>query len=232
MAFCINSSLLDERATGRLELLSWLWHDEPPDLVILETLESIPDDVALSAIEMVCDTGLPVWVSFRRARDGMASVDGSVTPDPDPDAFHQGIERLEALGVSAMIVNCVPADAPAETLDWLRGQTSLPIGCYPNLGHGAGAEWEFDSSVTPARLRDARLFLARRSGARIVGGCCGVMPEIAWRRCGRCCRSRWPRAAGGLPSSGSFARTLTPAIRAPRAGSATHDPEFSRAMAA
>ena len=176
VAFCVNSSLLDERATGRLELLSWLWHDEPPDLVILETLESIPNDVALSAIEMVCDTGLPVWVSFRRARDGMASVDGSVTPDPGPDAFHQGIERLESLGVRAVMVNCVPADHLPETLEWLRGQTSLPIGCYPNLGHSAGAEWEFDSSVSPTDYATlASAWLA--SGARIVGGCCGVMPE-------------------------------------------------------
>jgi S-methylmethionine-dependent homocysteine/selenocysteine methylase len=175
-AFCINSSLLNERATGRLELLSWLWHDEPPDLVILETLDTIPDGVALQAIEMVCDTGLPVWVSFRRARGGMAGPEGDVTPDTDAGAFRQGAERLESLGVKALLVNCVPADDLADTVEWLRGQTSLPIGCYPNLGHGAGAHWEFDATVGPEDFASlASTWID--AGAQIVGGCCGVTPK-------------------------------------------------------
>jgi homocysteine S-methyltransferase len=175
-AFCINSRLLDERATGRLELLSWVWHEEPPDLVILETLESIPDEVALEAIEVVCDTGIPVWVSFRRRRTGMASVDGEVRPDTDPAAFHSSLERLEGMGVRAILVNCVPAPELPDTLEWLRAQTSLPIGCYPNLGHSAGSHWEFDGGVGPqdyAHLAGSWL----DAGARIVGGCCGVMPR-------------------------------------------------------
>jgi S-methylmethionine-dependent homocysteine/selenocysteine methylase len=175
-AFCINSSLLDERATGRLELLSWLWHDEPPDLVVLETLETIPDSVALNAIQMVCDTGLPVWVSFRRARSGMSTVDGSVTPDSDPDAFRAALEQLEGIGVKAVLVNCVPTEQLPDTLEWLRGQTSLPVGCYPNLGHSEGARWDFDTGVGPqeyARLASGWI----AAGARIVGGCCGVTPK-------------------------------------------------------
>jgi S-methylmethionine-dependent homocysteine/selenocysteine methylase len=172
-AFCINSSVLDERATGRLELLSWLWHDEPPDLVILETLETIPNEVAMGAIEMVCDTGLPVWLSFRRARDGMCSIDGDVRPDPDPDAFRASLERLEGMGVRAISVNCIPADHLADTMEWLRGQTSLPIGCYPNLGHSHGARWDFDTSVGVQEYASmASSWIG--AGARIVGGCCGV----------------------------------------------------------
>ena len=124
-AFCINSSLLDERATGRLELLSWLWHDEPPDLVILETLEAIPDGLALQAIEMVCDTGLPVWTSFRRRPEGMSDAEGNVTPDTDPADFRHGAERLEALGVKAILVNCLHANELEATVAWFRGQTSL-----------------------------------------------------------------------------------------------------------
>jgi S-methylmethionine-dependent homocysteine/selenocysteine methylase len=176
VAFCINSALLNERASGRLELLSWLWHDEPPDLVILETLETIPDEVALEAIAVVCDTGLPVWLSFRRRREGMSSVEGQVTPDADPDAFPGALERLEGLGVRAALVNCVPVDELPATVEYLRGQTSLPIGCYPNLGHSAGAHWQFDGGVGPddyARLAGSWL----AAGAQIVGGCCGVTPE-------------------------------------------------------
>ena len=172
-AFCINSALLDEHAQGRLELLSWVWHEEPPDLVILETLEAVPDEVALETIAMVTATGLPVWVSFRRRPEGMSSVDGNVLPDTDASAFPAALGKLEDLGVRAVLVNCVPVDEVEATLGILRGQTSLPIGCYPNLGHGAGTHWEFDSGVGPHEY--AQLAKGwKGAGAQIVGGCCGV----------------------------------------------------------
>jgi S-methylmethionine-dependent homocysteine/selenocysteine methylase len=174
-AFCINSALLDERASGRLELLSWVWNDEPPDLVILETLETIPDDVALETISMVCETGLPVWVSFRRQAEGMSRVDGGIVPDPEPGSFAHALERLERVGVSAVLVNCVPVGELERTVEALRGQTWLPIGCYPNLGHSAGPSWEFDRDTGPQEFAQlARAWVA--AGARIVGGCCGVTP--------------------------------------------------------
>jgi homocysteine S-methyltransferase len=175
-AFCVNSALLDKRAQGKLELLSWAWHEEPPDLVIMETLESVPDEVALETIAMVTATGLPVWVSFRRRREGMSSVDGRVLADDDPNAFPRALERLEELGVRAVLVNCVPVAQLEDTLTWLRDQTALPIGCYPNLGHGVGARWEFDAGVGPQEF--ARMAASwRTAGARIMGGCCGVTPK-------------------------------------------------------
>ena len=172
-AFCINSALLDERAQGRLELLSWVWHEEPPDLVILETLEAIPDEVALETISMVTATGLPVWVSFRRRNGGMSSVDGRVLPDSSEAPSRPRWRASRSSGVRAVLVNCVPVDELDETMRAMRAQTSLPIGCYPNLGHGHGSQWEFDSGVGPHEY--ARLAASwKDAGAQIVGGCCGV----------------------------------------------------------
>ena len=79
-------------------------------------------------------------------------------------------------GVQAVLVNCVPVAGIPETVESLRSATSLPVGCYPNLGHGAGTEWEFDPETGPSEYaRLARSWLD--AGARIVGGCCGVTPE-------------------------------------------------------
>jgi homocysteine S-methyltransferase len=176
VAFCANSALLGRKAQGRLELLSWAWQAEPPDMVILETLESIPDALAFETIEMVAATGLPVWVSFRRGKSGMARADGEPVPDPEPAAFAEALERLEDIGVKAILANCVPVAGIPETMESLRSATSLPIGCYPNLGHGGGAEWDFDPNIGPTEYaRLARSWLD--AGARIVGGCCGVTPE-------------------------------------------------------
>src|SRR5919201_301157 len=130
VALCAHSALLDRRAQGRLELLSWAWQAEPPDLVILETLEAVPDDLALETIEMVTATGLPVWISFRRGGDAMSRADGTPVPDPDPGAFGAALGRLEEIGVRAILVNCVPAAGIRETVESLRSATALPVGCY------------------------------------------------------------------------------------------------------
>ncbi|HKH23305.1 MAG TPA: homocysteine S-methyltransferase family protein [Solirubrobacterales bacterium] len=176
VAFCANSALLDRRAQGRLELLSWAWQAEPPDLVILETLEAVPDELALETIEMVTETGLPVWISFRRGHQAMARADGTPVPDPDPDAFAEALGRLESIGVRAILANCVPARGIRETVESLRSGTALPVGCYPNLGHGQGSDWEFDPDVGPGEYAAlARSWLD--AGARVIGGCCGVTPE-------------------------------------------------------
>jgi S-methylmethionine-dependent homocysteine/selenocysteine methylase len=176
VAFSANSALLDRRAQGRLELLTWAWQAEPPDLVILETLEAIPDELSIETIEMVAATGLPVWVSFRRGHDAMSRANGEPVPDPDPNAFAEALGRLEGLGVRAILVNCVPAAGIRETIESLRSTTSLPVGCYPNLGHGVGSEWEFDPDVGPGEYAGlARSWLD--SGARVIGGCCGVTPD-------------------------------------------------------
>jgi S-methylmethionine-dependent homocysteine/selenocysteine methylase len=174
-AFCINSSLIDERSSGRLELLSWMWNEEPPDLVILETLETIPDQAALRTMEMICETGLPLWVGFRRRREGMSTADGKIVQDRESSEFRQALDRMRGIGMQAVLVNCVPAAQLDDTVRWLREQTPLPVGCYPNLGHSAGSHWEFDEDIGPdeyARMAESWV----DAGARIIGGCCGVTP--------------------------------------------------------
>ena len=173
-AFCINSALLDERAQGRLELLSWVWHEEPPDLVILETLEAVPDEVALETIAMVTATGLPVWVSFRRRTEGMSSVDGNVLPDSDANAFPAALGKLEGLGVRAVLVNCVPVDeVDGDPGRAARRRPRCRSAATRTSGTARATHWEFDSGVGPqeyAQMAESW----KGAGAQIVGGCCGV----------------------------------------------------------
>jgi 5-methyltetrahydrofolate--homocysteine methyltransferase len=83
---------------------------------------------------------------------------------------------MRGIGVDAALVNCVPVDHLDETMRWLREQTPMSIGCYPNLGRSAGLHWEFDDQTGPREFaRLAESWVA--AGARIVGGCCGVTPE-------------------------------------------------------
>jgi len=42
----------------------------PPDLILFETLSMIGDNVTMPVIEALIAEGWPVWVSFRRCRQG------------------------------------------------------------------------------------------------------------------------------------------------------------------
>jgi SAM-dependent methyltransferase len=117
------------------------------------------------------------------------------------------------MGVSALLVNCLPPDHVPGMLPWLRDFTDLPLGAYPNLGYYTEAGWRFDLHLGPAEYA----LLAkewREEGAQIVGGCCGVTPEhiAAVRRAlvgTKPGRSRGPGrgSAASLPTSRLVSRS-------------------------
>ena len=121
------------------------------------------------------ETGLPVWLSFRRCRHGVCGVFGQHWGPPEGDLFGRAARRFEELGVAALLVNCLPVDHVPGMLSWLRDFTGLPLGVYPNLGHLAGPLWRFDEEIDPERYAELALGW-RAEGAQIVGGCCGTTP--------------------------------------------------------
>ncbi len=176
VAFSLNVALAHPPIVGELELLSLLWNVDPPDLVIVETLDSYPDAALLRAIENVTGTGLPVWVSFRRGAVGMCCPDGDEIPDHDPAAFRNAVRALEQAGVEAVLVNCIPVERVDAALEVLARSTSLLIGCYPRLGRPGTDGWAFDGD-TGALDYAERALRWRSAGASVIGGCCGVTPE-------------------------------------------------------
>jgi len=155
-----------------------------PDLILAETVETIPPDLRFSTLELLLETGLPLWVSFRWTVDG------------PPDLRHQGIPpyagtlqkadgsllvraatALEERGVSALLLNCLPRELVVGMLPLLRGATSLPLGVYPNVGTYRDPGWSFDDDVTPADYAGDAARWRDVEGAQIVGGCCGTTPE-------------------------------------------------------
>ena len=158
--------------------------DAGPDLILAETVETISPELRFPIFEQLLETGLPLWAAFRWTVDG------------PPDLRHQGIPpyaarlqdagggllvraatALEELGVSAVLLNCMPRELMTGMLPLVRRSTTLPLGVYPNVGTYRDPGWSFDEDVTPAdyaadaeRWRDVE-------GAQIIGGCCGTTPE-------------------------------------------------------
>jgi SAM-dependent methyltransferase len=174
VAFSLNGDVDRPEGAETIRLLSRAFADEAPDLILLETLSLVRPSLT-EAIAQLVDTGLPVWLSFRRCRHGLCGVYGQHWGGPEGDAFGRAARRFEEAGVQALLVNCIPPDHVDGMLAYLRDFCDLPLGAYPNLGYFTNDGWRFETGVDDERYAA----MARRwrdEGAQIVGGCCGVGP--------------------------------------------------------
>ncbi|MGH2875561.1 MAG: homocysteine S-methyltransferase family protein [Solirubrobacteraceae bacterium] len=175
VAFSLNGDVDTPDGRETIALLSRAFEQERPDLILLETL-SLVRSSTYATVEALLDTGIPVWLSFRRCRHGVCGVYGEHWGGPEGDTFGRAARRFEEMGVGALAINCIPPDHVAGMLSWLRDFTDLPLGVYPNLGYLSAAGWREESGVQADEY--ARLALDwREEGAQIIGGCCGVRPE-------------------------------------------------------
>ena len=155
-----------------------------PDLILAETVETIPPDLRFAVFEILLDIGLPLWVAFRWTLDGPPDLRHQGIPpyagrlqDADGSLLVRAAAALEKLGVSAVLLNCLPRELVGGMLPLLRGSTSLPLGVYPNLGTYRDPGWSFDEKVTPADYAAEAARWRDIEGAQIIGGCCGTTPE-------------------------------------------------------
>jgi S-methylmethionine-dependent homocysteine/selenocysteine methylase len=136
------------------------------DLLLLETFNRI--DEAVVAATAARETGLAFTVSF-------VCIGGAKLLSGEPLA--EAIRAVEPLAPAAVLVNCTPMDETAACLEVMSRTTHLPFGGYPNAGvvTPSGA-WRFDPEVTPGRFAAIAMEWIR-TGAQVLGGCCGTTPE-------------------------------------------------------
>jgi Homocysteine S-methyltransferase len=75
VAFSINGDVDTPDGRETIRLLDRAFEQEPPDLILLETL-SLVRASTFATVETLLATGLPVWLSFRRCRHGVCGVYG------------------------------------------------------------------------------------------------------------------------------------------------------------
>ena len=214
VAFSLNGDVDSAQRQGTLQFLTRVFAEDPPDLILLETLSLIRENLTFPAVEIMLQTGLPVWVSFRRCRHGVCGVYGQHWGGPEGDLFGRAAREFEKMGVGALLINCLPVSHVPGMLTWLRDFTDMPLGVYPNLGHYLDPGWKFDERVGPDEYAELALEW-RAEGAQIVGGCCGVTPEhIA------AARQKLADTKPGRPRAAGLSPTL-PSIDAPAAGRTT-----------
>ena len=144
----------------RLEILA----DSGADILAIETLPDVDEAEAL--VGLVAQLGVPAWLSY--------TIDGAQTragqPLADAFAVAAGVPEIVAVGVNC----CAPADVlPA--IEIARTVTDKPVVVYPN----SGEVWDGPRRVWTGTSRWSAELPAQwvEAGARIVGGCCRVMPD-------------------------------------------------------
>jgi S-methylmethionine-dependent homocysteine/selenocysteine methylase/SAM-dependent methyltransferase len=175
VAFSLNGDVDSGDGLETIKLLGRVFEDDPPDLILMETL-SLVRDSTYATVEALLATGLPVWLSFRRCRQGVCGVYGEHWGGPEGDSFGRAVRQFEEMGVGAVLVNCIPPDHVSGMVGWMRDFTDLPLGVYPNLGYLSAGGWRSESSIGGPEYAELALTW-REEGAQIVGGCCGVGPE-------------------------------------------------------
>ena len=153
VAFSLWPELTDD---GFVEELADLIRAAEPDLILVETMETIPPSLEFPQYETLLRTGLPLWVSYRWCRDGPCDVRGigiepahGVLQTEDGELFGRAAEAFERMGISAVLINCLPRACIGGTLPLLRRFTDLPLGVYPNVGIYLDPGWQFDETTTP-----------------------------------------------------------------------------------
>ncbi|MFF9867268.1 homocysteine S-methyltransferase [Streptomyces sp. NPDC013953] len=136
-----------------------------PDVLALET---VPDtDEARALLRAVRGLGVPAWLSYTVAGDRTRAGQ----PLAEAFALAAGADEIVAVGVNC----CAPEDADRAVALAAR-ITGKPVVVYPN----SGEEWDAAAHAWRGRATFSaeRVTAWRQDGARLIGGCCRVGPQV------------------------------------------------------
>ena len=146
------------------------------DLYLCETMSSVREAVNAASSVRETDPDKPLWVALTLADEPGGGLRSGENMD-------QVVSALEPYDVDAFLFNCTDPTAISVALEELVPLTNKPTGAYPNRFH-VPPGWTLDNEIavepTEMTVEDYLGFVDtwRRSGATIIGGCCGVGPEF------------------------------------------------------
>ncbi len=144
----------------RLEVLA----EAGPDLLALETLPDADEAEALTAA--IAGLGIPAWLSYTIAGDRTRAG------QPLAEAFAVAADVPEVVAVG---VNCCTLADVEPAIATAREVTGKPVIVYPNNGQ----EWDARRRAWVGEAQLSAGLPARwaAAGARMIGGCCRVLPD-------------------------------------------------------
>lgn len=137
------------------------------DLIIIETMND-PYELKAAIIAAKENSSLPIFATF------VLDEKGKTMTGCDVDSM---VAMLEALGVSALGVNCsLGAQELKKFVPRILERASVPVIVNPNAGMPCIHDGKTCYSSSSDEFCDNMVEIARM-GARCLGGCCGTTPE-------------------------------------------------------
>lgn len=174
------------------------------DILLCETMASLAEARLAAESCREAAPGVPIWVSFTPRRrksekeggeDSVCLADGASVPEALKVAITAGAEAVLFNCATPEIIEMAIKEAVAAKQ--ALGHASLPIGGYAHVWEEMDMDgWSIEMNESEPGRADQQLgamvvrkdlstqdYLHRaarwlRSGASIVGGCCGVGPEV------------------------------------------------------
>lgn len=141
--------------------------DAGVDILIFETFISI-DELRQGVISARKLTNIPIIAQVT------IDEDGNTLTGTNPETT---LADLESIGADVIGINCTVG--PQIMLNWLenvRPFTSMPISIMPNAGKPKNIDGRNIYLASPEYFAEYAKLLVK-SGANIIGGCCGTTPE-------------------------------------------------------
>jgi homocysteine S-methyltransferase len=152
----------------RLEILA----QSGVDVLAVETVPSLLEAEALVA--ELADLDHPSWLSLTTTVD----ADGMVRTrrgEPAEEAFALAgeVDLIVAVGI-----NCTAPEGLEAAIEVAAKASGKPVVAYPNSGEGWDADARAWTGCAPSGFSESQVERWVDAGARVVGGCCRVWPEV------------------------------------------------------
>ena len=149
------------------------------DLLLCETMSSAAEGRA--AAKAACGTGKPVWVAWTLHEDRSGKLRSG-------ESISDAVQALLDLPVHGLLVNCCAPESVTRAMPCLVATDTEWIGGYANTFTPIPEDWELDGeketdgSLTLRSDLNPESYAAHvtewlKSGATVVGGCCGTRPS-------------------------------------------------------
>ena len=174
----IEPKLLKPGFDQQISILS----DAGVDLIILEAMTSSTRTIE-AILECSNKTNLPVWLSISCALDReqnklMLGYQESINYSKAffYDDFEIAINKFTSMHDGPILVAHTDFKITNQAVKEIRKNHKGIIGAYPNNGFFEKPHWNTAEDILPKNYcEEAKLWI--KSGAQIIGGCCGIGPS-------------------------------------------------------
>jgi S-methylmethionine-dependent homocysteine/selenocysteine methylase len=165
--------------TEHLKILS----DAGVDLIILEAMTSKNSTVE-TIIECSLQINLPIWLSiscaFNKEDEKLMhgyqeNIENSKAKFYDD--FAKSIKQFSSMHKGPILVAHSDIKVTKSAVKTIKENHKGVIGAYPNNGYFEKPKWKLVENISPTDyLNEAKSWVS--NGAQIIGGCCGVGPDL------------------------------------------------------